>query len=86
MSLFKQIFPTLLPIAIGCVLFAPAYAHGQCSIAAAGSSVTAGGNTLTLTLAITFNPSFTSNRVAYLAARSNTQNSGWQAVGTVGAQ
>ena len=44
----------------------------------------ASGNTLTLTLTITFNHSFAGNRVMYLAARSNTANSDWQASGTVG--
>jgi len=58
----------------------------QCSIAGVGSAVTAGGNTLTLTLAIAFGDSFGSNRVVYVAAKSATQNSGWQAMGTVGEQ
>ena len=58
--------------------------NSQCTINAAGSSVTASGNTLTLNLAITFSSSFTGNRVFYLAARNNsTGNSGWQAVGSV---
>jgi len=60
--------------------------NGQCSIAGAGSAVAASGNTLVLTLAIAFADSFGGNRVVYLAARSNSQNSGWQAVGTVGEQ
>jgi len=60
--------------------------NGQCSISGAGSTVAASGNTLTLTLAITFSDSFGGNRVAYLAAISNTQSSGWQASGAVGAQ
>ena len=40
------------------------------------------GNTLTLTLVITFTPAFAGNKVFYTAARSNTQNSGWQSMGT----
>jgi large repetitive protein len=58
--------------------------NSQCTINAAGSSVSAGGNTLTLNLAITFAQGFAGNRVFYLAARNNsTGNSGWQAVGSV---
>lgn len=57
--------------------------NGQCTIAGAGSSVTASGNTLMLTLAITFSQGFAGNQVFYLAARNNTLNSGWQAVGSV---
>jgi hypothetical protein len=56
--------------------------NSQCTISGAGSSVLASGNTLTLTLAITFASGFTGNKVFYTAARSSTQNSGWQALGT----
>jgi RHS repeat-associated protein len=56
--------------------------NSQCTISGPGSSVTASGNTLTLTLAITFKAAFAGNRIFYMAARSNTQNSGWQALGT----
>jgi hypothetical protein len=58
-------------------------ANSQCSIAATGSSVNASGNTLTLTLAITFTPAFTGNRIIFVQARSMTLNSGWQTVGNV---
>ena len=57
--------------------------NSQCSVNATGSSVAASGNTLTLTLAITFSQSFAGNRVFYLAARSNGLNSNWQAAGSV---
>lgn len=57
--------------------------NSQCSIAGAASSVSAGGVTLTLTLSLTFSPSFTGNQIFYLAARSDTQSSNWQAVGWV---
>jgi len=57
--------------------------NSQCTISAAGSSFAGGGNTLTLMLAVSFNQSFAGNQVLYLAARSNTLNSGWQAVGSV---
>jgi len=55
--------------------------NSQCSISAAGSSVTAGGNTLTLILAIAYSQSFAGTQVLYLAARSNTATSNWQASG-----
>jgi hypothetical protein len=58
--------------------------NSQCTIDAAGSSVLATGNILTLNLVITFNQGFAGNQVFYLAARNNTTgNSGWQAVGSV---
>ena len=58
--------------------------NSQCTINGTGSSVSASGNTLTLTLAITFSSSFAGNQVFYLAARNdNTGNSGWQPVGSV---
>ena len=61
--------------------------NSQCSLNASGSSVFASGNTLTLTLAITFSESFSGNRVFYLATGSKGgQNSGWQAVGAVNVQ
>jgi len=58
--------------------------NSQCSVSASGSSVTATGTTLTLTLAITFSGTFTPGDIFYLAARSNSQNSNWQAVGFYG--
>jgi hypothetical protein len=58
--------------------------NSQCTINGTGSSVAASGNTLTLTLAITFNSSFAGNQVFYLAAVNHSAgNSGWQAVGSV---
>lgn len=56
--------------------------NSQCAISGAGSSVSATGNTLALTLAITFKSGFAGDKIVYTAARSNTQNSGWQALGT----
>jgi hypothetical protein len=56
--------------------------NSQCSISGAGSSVDASGNTLTLSLAVTFKAAFTGNQVLYLAARDAATNSGWQPVGT----
>jgi hypothetical protein len=58
-------------------------ANSQCSIGAAGVSIAGGGNTLTLTLPVTFSPGFAGNRIVFAAARNNSGgNSGWQAVGT----
>jgi len=55
--------------------------NSQCSIT--GGSVSGAGNTLTLTVPITFTQSFAGDQVFFLAARSNTANSNWQAVGSV---
>jgi hypothetical protein len=57
--------------------------NSQCTVNAAGSSVAASGNTLTLTVPLTFSSGFAGNQVFYLAARSNTVSSNWQAVGAV---
>jgi len=59
--------------------------NSRCTINGAGSSVTAGGNSLTLTLAITFTPLFNGNQVFFLAARNDAahENSDWQPVGSV---
>ncbi|SPF49700.1 exported hypothetical protein [Candidatus Sulfopaludibacter sp. SbA4] len=57
--------------------------NSQCTINGTGSSVSRNGNSLTLTLSITFSPSFAGNQVFYLAARNSTGNSNWQAAGSV---
>jgi hypothetical protein len=56
--------------------------NSQCSINASSSSASASGDNLTLNLAINFKTAFAGHRIFYTAARSNTQNSGWQALGT----
>jgi hypothetical protein len=58
-------------------------ANSQCSISGLGSSVMGSGNTLTVTLAMTFTEAFSGNQVFYIASRSNTISSNWQAVGSV---
>jgi hypothetical protein len=59
--------------------------NSQCSIGAAGSSISGSGNTLIVTLAITFKSAFAGNKVIYLAAQdAGGANSGWQALGTCG--
>ncbi|HYW41763.1 MAG TPA: hypothetical protein VE959_02825 [Bryobacteraceae bacterium] len=58
--------------------------NSQCTLNAGASSVSASGNLLTLTLSIGFDGvNFAGNRAVFLAARSNTQSSGWQPLGTV---
>ncbi|HYW48702.1 MAG TPA: VCBS repeat-containing protein [Bryobacteraceae bacterium] len=57
--------------------------NSQCSVTGTGSSIAGSGNTLTLTLPITFSPTFAGNQLFFLAARSNTANSNWQAVGSL---
>jgi len=58
--------------------------NSQCTVTGAGSLASGSGNTLTLTLNLSFLPAFAGNRVIYAAARSNGDalNSGWQAVGS----
>ncbi len=57
--------------------------NNHCTINGSGSSASMAGNTLTLTLSITFSPQFAGNRLFFLAASSQTgQNSNWQAVGS----
>ncbi len=56
--------------------------NNQCVINGSGSSVMSNGLTLTVTLSVTFKTGFAGNKIFYMAARSNTQNSGWQAMGT----
>jgi hypothetical protein len=58
--------------------------NSQCTVNSAGSSAIGNGNTLTLTLNMTFTGAFDGNRVVYVAARDSTDanNSGWQAMGT----
>jgi len=56
--------------------------NSQCSISGAGSAVIGGGNSLRLTLAITFGQSFSGNEVIYAAAGdSSGNNTGWKALG-----
>src|SRR5205823_3589833 len=56
--------------------------NSQCSISGSGSSRSGVGNTLTLTLNVTFKSGLAGNRIVYMAARDQAQNnSGWQAYG-----
>jgi hypothetical protein len=57
--------------------------NSQCTINGAGSSAGGSGNTLTLTLNMSFGGTFAGNRAFYLAARDVVEhNSGWQASGS----
>jgi uncharacterized repeat protein (TIGR01451 family) len=58
--------------------------NSQCTINGAQSSASGSGNVLTLTLSITFTPSFAGNKLVYMAARDLLNNSGWQTMGTHG--
>jgi hypothetical protein len=56
--------------------------NSQCTIVGTDSSVAGNGNTLSVRVAVMFAPGFAGNNVVYVAARDNTQNTGWQAMGT----
>ncbi|MEK7995031.1 MAG: malectin domain-containing carbohydrate-binding protein, partial [Planctomycetota bacterium] len=57
--------------------------NSQCSIAASGSSVSAAANQLTLTVSVTFQPSFSGTKNDYLLARNNEGlTSEWQQMGS----
>ncbi|MEZ5352868.1 MAG: BACON domain-containing carbohydrate-binding protein [Bryobacteraceae bacterium] len=59
-----------------------AVGNSQCSINATGSSVTGSGNTVSLTLNMSFTAGFGGRRIHYLAARDTVEhNSGWHAKG-----
>jgi uncharacterized repeat protein (TIGR01451 family) len=57
--------------------------NSQCAILGTDASVTTQGNTLQLTLPISFLQGFTGGHVVYLSARNTTQNSGWQPLGAI---
>jgi hypothetical protein len=58
--------------------------NGQCTVNWGGSAVTVGGNSLSLTLNITFSPALSDNVIFYLAARdvNEANNASWEPVGT----
>jgi hypothetical protein len=59
--------------------------NSQCTVSLAGSSATGNGNTLTLSLDVSFASSFAGNRVVYTAARDlSRNNSGWRTMGVYG--
>ena len=61
---------------------AAAISNGQCTVYGSGSSVSAEGQTLSLTLDIAFHGHFGGAKIVYLAARDSAgHNSGWQRLG-----
>jgi hypothetical protein len=57
--------------------------NSQCTIDAAGSSLSVSGNTITFSLKITFNSSYSGARNVYLLAQDKAgANSGWVALGS----
>ena len=62
-----------------------AVGNSQCTVTGAGSFASGSGNTLTLTLNVSFNAAFGGNKLLYLAARDSIDNnSGWQTLGVHG--
>ena len=59
--------------------------NSQCTVNGSGTSMTAIGNKITLTLNLSFPPGFKGNKVVYPAARNvgDTATSGWLAMGTL---
>jgi uncharacterized repeat protein (TIGR01451 family) len=57
--------------------------NSQCTVSGVGSSAAGIGNTLTLTLSVSFTGPFAGNRIFYTAAGNvaGTENSGWHALG-----
>ena len=57
--------------------------NSQCTVHGTGSAVLASGNTVTLTLRLTFSAAFTGSKVIYTAARdTGAGNSGWKTLGS----
>ena len=61
---------------------AESVSNSQCTISGQGTSAVVSGNSLTLTLAVSYSASFRGNRVIYSAAQSvSNVTSGWQTIG-----
>jgi hypothetical protein len=58
-----------------------AISNSQCTVESSGTSANANGQTLTLTVNVSFSPTFTGRKIAYLGVQSSTANSGWYALG-----
>jgi len=56
--------------------------NSQCAIALGSSTAVTSGNTLTLTLAVTFTPAFAGSQTIFMYATNGTQTSGWQTRGS----
>jgi len=74
------------PFAGGMVLSGAAgtIQNSQCSVSGTGSSAVASGNTLTLTLNLTFKSGLSGNRIVWVAGRDGAggNNTDWQSMGT----
>ena len=55
--------------------------NSQCILSGVGTTATASGNDLTLTINLTFKAAFTGAKVVYAAAQNATSNTDWQARG-----
>jgi hypothetical protein len=55
--------------------------NSQCTLSAAGSSSTASGNNLTVTVALTFLPAFAGAKGVYAEVYDGTNDSGWNQLG-----
>jgi hypothetical protein len=55
--------------------------NSQCSVSAAGSWATPSGNTLTLNLALTFQPAFAGAKNVYMEVQNASLDSGWSLEG-----
>jgi len=62
--------------------------NSQCSVNGPGSSAVKNGNTLTLTLNVTFKAPFAGNRIVWVAGRdaAGGNNTDWQAMATTSVQ
>jgi hypothetical protein len=67
------------PLTIGS---AGTLSNSQCSVNAGTSSVSASGNTLTLSLALTFTAGFAGAKNIYMEVRNATEDSGWSQQGS----
>ncbi len=56
--------------------------NNQCSLSGIGSSVSTAGNTLTMTVVLSFQASFAGSQKVYLWAQDSNTNTGWVAKGT----
>jgi hypothetical protein len=77
--------PGTFPAQVTTLFYGSAIGNSQCTASGTYYPASESGNTLSFSLNLTFSSTFAGNRIIYMAARSNgdTQNSGWQAVGTV---
>jgi hypothetical protein len=56
--------------------------NSQCILSGSGSSVSKAGTSMTVSLAVAFNPAFTGTKALWVYANSATVNTGWQNMGS----